>query len=93
MENHDEMEDHIKDKSFFVSTITLVIVAELFVYVRMINGHVIWDLCITEWAAITAGFLYRFIRTRNKLQLLIVVASGLMLAISIFCMIKHVVIF
>lgn len=93
MESQNEMENHIRDKSFFISTITLIIVAEVLAYIRMLKGQPVWDLCLTEWAAITAGFLYRFIMIKSKLLLFVVICSLIMLAISFFCMIKGIIIF
>ena len=66
VENQDEMELQVKDKSMMWSYIVMVVMAAIFSFIRSEQGLPMMDLTATVSASVCAAMTYRFIKTRNK---------------------------
>lgn len=83
----DEMEVQVKDKSFKWVLITMVALAALFAFIRAEQGYPMSDLTITVTGACFVGFIYRFIRTKDKFNLVLAMITliGCIIGIYSFC--------
>lgn len=72
-EKKDEREIQVKDKSMIWSYIVIVIVAGIFSLIRSQQGLPMMDLSATVSASVFAGMAYRFVKTKNKNNLIIAV--------------------
>ena len=70
-ENKDEMEVYVKDKSLKWTYIVMVLAAAVFTFIRAEKGEPMMDLCATVSASVTAGMIYRFVKTKEKSCLII----------------------
>lgn len=81
----DEREIQIKDKSMMWSYITMVIVAAIFSFIRSEKGLPIMDLTATVGFSVSANFIYRFVRTKEKRYLLL---SAVLLCVGVISTIR-----
>lgn len=72
-EKKDEREIQVKDKSMIWSYIVMVIAAGIFSLIRSQQGLPMMDLSATVSASVFAGMAYRFVKTKNKNNLIIAV--------------------
>lgn len=71
--SEDEMTVQVKDKSFKWILITMVVLAAIFAFIRAEQGYPISDLTITVSGACFVGFVYRFIKTKDRYNLLLAI--------------------
>jgi uncharacterized membrane-anchored protein len=74
-EKKDERELQVKDKSMMWSYIVMVLMAVIFSFVRSEQGLPMMDLTATVSASVCAAMIYRFIKTKDKSYLLIVLIT------------------
>lgn len=84
-EKMDERELQVKDKSMMWSYIVMVIMASVFSFIRSEQGLPMMDLCATVSGSVCAATTYRFIKTRNKENLII---SVIMFATTIMAIVR-----
>lgn len=72
-EKMDEREMQIKDKSMTWSYIVMVLAAAVFSAIRSEQGLPMMDLSATVSASMFTGMTYRFVKTKNKENLIIAV--------------------
>ena len=70
-EKKDERELQIKDKSMMWSYFVMVLMASIFTYIRAEQGLPMMDLSATVCSSVCAAMMYRFIKTKGKIYLLI----------------------
>lgn len=71
--SEDEMTLQVKDKSFKWILITMLALAAIFAFIRAEQGYPISDLTITVSGACFVGFIYRFIKTKDKYNLVLAI--------------------
>lgn len=84
-ERRDEREIQVKDRSIMWSYIVLVIAAAVFSFIRSEQGLPMMDLSATVSASVFAGMMYRFVKTKDRQNLMIAV---IMLLIAITATIR-----
>ena len=84
----DERDKKILNDSIKISFIVLICLSILFAIIRSIQGYPVMDLPIICCAAVLANFLYRFITTKEKFNLII---SIVMLVILILFIINFII--
>lgn len=82
--SEDEMTVQVKDKSFKWILITMVVLAAIFAFIREEQGYPISDLTITVSGACFIGFIYRFIKTKDKYNLLLAIFTLISCIIGIY---------
>lgn len=83
VENEDEREVQVKDKSITFSYVVLVIMATVFTCIRAEQGLPMMDLCATVCGSVCAGMVYRFIMTKGKTYLLIATITFIVMIFAI----------
>lgn len=85
--SEDEMTLQIRDKSFKWVLITMVVLAAAFAYIRAEQGYPMSDLTITVTGSCFVGFIYRFIKTKERWNLVCAIFTliGCLLGIYGFC--------
>lgn len=81
-EKRDEREIQMKDKSMMWSYIVMVLAAAIFSFIRSEQGLPIMDLSATVSASVFAGMTYRFVKTKNKENLMIAIVMLFVAAIA-----------
>lgn len=71
----DERELQVKNNSFYWIYITVIIAATIFGLVREARGEKIYDLPAITCYSVCAGFLYRFIYTKQRFFIIMTVIS------------------
>lgn len=74
-EKSDEREKQIKDFSFRWTYLTMAVAAACFAYNRAAHGEPMMDLCATVCFSVCAGMAYRFVKLREKSDLLFAVIT------------------
>ncbi len=74
-EKRDERELQVKDKSMMWSYTAMVLVAAVFTFIRAEQGLPMMDLSATVCVSVFAGMTYRYVKTRNKKNLIIAVIT------------------
>lgn len=69
-EKSDEREKQVKDWSFRWTYLTMAVVAAVFAGFRAMRNQPVTDLCATVCFSVCAGMLYRFVKTKEKSDLL-----------------------
>ena len=69
VENQDEMELQVKDKSMMWSYIVMVVMAAIFSFIRSEQGLPMMDLTATVSASVCAAMTYRFISSFKQMSL------------------------
>ncbi len=87
VENQDEMELQVKDKSMMWSYIVMVVMAAIFSFIRSEQGLPMMDLTATVSASVCAAMTYRFIKTRNKEHLFLAL---IMFVVAIVAIVRFV---
>ena len=87
VENQDEMELQVKDKSMMWSYIVMVVMAAIFSFIRSEQGLPMMDLTATVYASVCAAMTYRFIKTRNKEHLFLAL---IMFVVAIVAIVRFV---
>lgn len=87
VENQDEMELQVKDKSMMWSYIVMVVMAAIFSFIRSEQGLPMMDLTATVSASVCAAMAYRFIKTRNKEHLFLAL---IMFVVAIVAIVRFV---
>lgn len=87
VENQDEMELQVKDKSMMWSYIVMVVMAAIFSFIRSEQGLPMMDLTATVSASVCAAMIYRFIKTRNKEHLFLAL---IMFVVAIVAIVRFV---
>ena len=87
VENQDEMELQVKDKSMMWSYIVMVVMAAIFSFIRSEQGLPMMDLTATVSASVCAAMTYRFIETRNKEHLFLAL---IMFVVAIVAIVRFV---
>lgn len=82
-ENGDEREQQIRDKSIKWTYITMVFFAAVFAYIRAEQGYPMMDLCATVSISVCAGQVYRFVRSKNRGNLVIACVTFVLFVLSI----------
>ena len=88
VENQDEMELQVKDKSMMWSYIVMVVMAAIFSFIRSEQGLPMMDLTATVSASVCAAMTYRFIKTRNKEHLFLAL---IMFVVAIVAIVRFVI--
>ena len=81
-ENNDEMEVQIRDKSMKWTYISMVIAAGVFSFARDMKGYPIMDLAATTSISVAAGNFYRYVKCRDKSNLIIAVIMVVVFVVS-----------
>lgn len=81
-EKKDEMEVFISDKSMRWTYLVMVMAAGIFTIVRSFHDLPIMDLTATVSLSVCAGQLYRYIKTKEKFSLIMVIAMAIVAVIS-----------
>ncbi len=77
-EKKDEMETFITDKSMRWTYVTMVLSAGIFTIIRSLQDLPIMDLSATVLFSVSAGYLYRYTKTKEKFNLIFGIAMALM---------------
>lgn len=72
-QEQDEMAAQVKDKSMKWTYVVLVLSAAVFAFIRGQNGQPVMDLCATVCYSVFAGQMYRYIKTKEKFDLIMAV--------------------
>lgn len=86
-EKKDERELQIRDKSMIFSYVAMVIAAGLFSVIRSEQGLPMMDLTATVSFSVSANFVYRFVKTKEKSYLflsVVMIAVGIVSTIRFF---------
>lgn len=81
----DEMAVYAKDKSMVYTYIALVVSAGIFALVRGLRDEPIMDLCATVCFSVSVGRLYRFLKTKERFEL---VMAGIGFVIAVVAAIR-----
>ena len=81
-ENNDEMEVQIRDKSMKWTYIFMVIAAGAFSFIRDMKGYPVMDLTATVSISVAAGNFYRYIKRRDKTDLIIAIIMAVVFVVS-----------
>ena len=73
--NGDEMEKKVLNDATKFSYIAMVVFSAIFAFIRAEQGDPIMDLPAICCASVCANFLYRFIKTREKLNVIIAIIT------------------
>lgn len=73
-EKTDEREIFINDRSMRWTYLAMTLSAGIFTIVRGFHDLPIMDLCATVCLSVCAGHMYRFIKTKEKFNLIMAVA-------------------
>lgn len=84
-EKYDEMAVFTNDKSIKWTYIAMVLSAGIFAFIRGLNGEPILDLCATVSFSAFVGQLYRYIKMKDKGNLII---AAVMLVCCIFASVR-----
>ena len=87
LENHDEREDVIRDRSLRWTLITMTVLSVAFASLRAYGGHSIADLTVVVCGSVGVTFLYRFIKTK---QVYFLVLAVVLLAVAVFSLIRFI---
>lgn len=88
MEQKDEREEIIKDKSMKWMVITMFCVAAVFAFIRSSKGESMYDLTVTVCSAVTVSNLYRYVHMKEKEYLYIgaITLAATIMSLFAFCM-------
>lgn len=84
-EKIDEREVFISDRSMRWTYIVMVLSAGIFTIVRSCQDLPIMDLCATVCFSVATGHIYRFVKTREKFNIIMGIA---MLVIGAFATVR-----
>ena len=87
LENHDEREDVIRDRSQRWTLITMTVLSVAFASLRAYGGHSIADLTVVVCGSVGVTFLYRFIKTK---QVYFLVLAAVLFAVAVFSLIRFI---
>ena len=85
--NGDEMEKKILSDAMKFSYLAMILAAALFAFVRAERGYPIMDLPAVCCASVFADFMYRYVKTKEKsnlLMVLITLAAAIAAAVLFF---------
>ncbi|MBD5115514.1 MAG: hypothetical protein HDT46_10015 [Ruminococcaceae bacterium] len=86
-EKSDERETFILDKSMHWTFLVMTLSAGIFTIVRSCQDLPIMDLCATVCLSVGTGFMYRFIKNRQKFNLItgiLMIFFGIVSAVEFF---------
>lgn len=88
MEQKDEREEFIRDKSMKWMVITMCGVAAVFAMIRASKGQSMQDLIVTVCSAASASHWYRYKHTKQKdyLYMGVITLAAALMALAAFCM-------
>ena len=69
-EKVDERETFINDRSMRWTYLIMTLLAGIFTIVRSVREQPIMDLCATVCLSVCAGFMYRYIKNRERFYLI-----------------------
>ena len=81
-ENNDEMEVQIRDKSIKWTYISMVIAVGVFSFIGDMKGYPIMDLVATTSISVAGGNFYRYIKCRDKSNLVITIIMVVVFVVS-----------
>ncbi|MCI8748303.1 MAG: hypothetical protein HFH67_10635 [Lachnospiraceae bacterium] len=81
-ENNDEMEVQIRDKSIKWTYISMVIAVGVFSFIGDMKGYPIMDLVATTSISVAVGNFYRYIKCRDKSNLVITIIMVVVFVVS-----------
>ena len=81
-EGNDEMEIQIRDKSMKWTYVSMVIAACIFSFIRDMQDYPMMDLTATVSVSVAVGNFYRYVKCRDKTNLLIAVVMFLVFILS-----------
>ena len=84
-EKVDERETFISDRSMRWTYLVMAVTAGIFMIVRSIRDMSVTDLCSVVCLSVSAGNIYRFVKTKEKWYL---VAGIVMLAAGVFTAVR-----
>jgi len=87
LENRDERDDDVRDKSLRWTLATMVILSAVFAYLRAQQGESMMDLTVVVCTSVSVSFFYRFAKTKRRELLIlgVVIALAAILALVRFC--------
>lgn len=74
-EKSDELEKQVSNLSLKWTYLTMGIAAAIFAFWRAMKGQPIMDLCATVCFSVCAGMTYRFVKAKNKSDLLFAIIT------------------
>ncbi len=81
-ENNDEMEVQIRDKSIKWTYISMVIAVGVFSFIGDMKGYPIMDPVATTSISVAVGNFYRYIKCRDKSNLVITIIMVVVFVVS-----------
>lgn len=81
-EKNDEMEIQIRDKSMKWTYVSMVIAAAIFSFIRDMQGYPMMDLTATVSISAAVGNFYRYVKGKDKSNLLIAIVMSVIFVFS-----------
>lgn len=81
-ENCDEMQIQIRDKSMKWTYVSMVIAAAVFSFIRGMHDYPMMDLTATVSISVTVGNFYRYIKCKDKSNLVIAIVMFVVFVVS-----------
>ena len=81
-EHNDEMELQIRDKSIKWTYISMVIAAGVFSFIRDMQDYPMMDLTATVSLSVAVGNFYRYMKSKDKSNLMIAIVMFIIFVIS-----------
>lgn len=86
-EKTDEMEIQVRDKSMKWTYVSMVIAAGIFSFIRDMQGYPMMDLSATVALSVAVGNFYRYMKCKDKSNLIIAIV---MLVVFVFSTIRFI---
>ncbi|MDE7312089.1 MAG: hypothetical protein K2N87_10820 [Eubacterium sp.] len=81
-EGNDEMEMQVRDKSMKWTYVSMVIAAGIFSFIRDMQDYPMMDLTATVAISVAVGNFYRYLKCKEKSNLMIAVVMFAVFALS-----------